>query len=354
MPDLAPDQAALSKAASEAGAAAAAPLVSVVIPAHNAAATIGETIASVLGQTYRNFEILVVDDGSSDGTAELVARQAGPLRLVRQANQGLAAARRAGMERAQGQLIAWLDADDRYRPSMLAGQVAVLQARPEVVAVSTLFEAFDHAGARPDVSLTSYYSRLAGGPASLAALYPETSTLALADLDLAYRVGRLYPELLLGNVVHPPTLMFRRSAIARAGLPEPSLASGPDYHYLIRLARCGAFALILEPLLDYRLSPGQRSASANLGQIQRGIVTVLERALAEDPAVWSQFGPHLRRRLADVYGASANAVADTAKADALRWLAKAWRHGQRPDLPTLAKLALPRQAIRLVRRLRHS
>lgn len=107
------------------------PLVSVIITAWNMEAWIAETLESVLAQTYPRVEIVVVDDGSSDGTPAILAGYAGRIRTFRQANQGLAAARNAGIGISRGEYLAFLDADDLWAPDKLAVQMAVAARHPE-------------------------------------------------------------------------------------------------------------------------------------------------------------------------------------------------------------------------------
>jgi glycosyltransferase involved in cell wall biosynthesis len=104
--------------------AAGAPTVSVIIPAYNAAGFVSRAIESALAQTHPPLEILVIDDGSKDATSEVVARFAPPVRLLRQPNGGPAAARNHGAREARGEWLAFLDADDRWLPEKLAGQLA--------------------------------------------------------------------------------------------------------------------------------------------------------------------------------------------------------------------------------------
>jgi glycosyltransferase involved in cell wall biosynthesis len=116
-----------------------APLVSVIIPAYNAGRYLRLTLASVQGQTYRNLEILVVDDGSNDSTVQIVeeaARTDGRIRLIRQNNLGVAIARNTALAQARGEFVAPLDADDVWHPQNLAFQVAALQKAGPDVAVS--------------------------------------------------------------------------------------------------------------------------------------------------------------------------------------------------------------------------
>ena len=95
------------------------PRVSVVIPAYNQAKYLGDAIQSVLSQTYRDFEIIVVDDGSTDDTPLVVSQLGGNLHYIRQTNQGLAGARNTGIRNAKGSYIALLDSDDIWLPEFL-------------------------------------------------------------------------------------------------------------------------------------------------------------------------------------------------------------------------------------------
>ena len=102
--------------------------VSVIVPAYNAAATIAGTVESVFAQTFRDFELIVVDDGSTVRTREILAGFGDRVRLIEQHNNGPAAARNAGARLASGEYLAFLDADDLWRPTMLARAVAELDA----------------------------------------------------------------------------------------------------------------------------------------------------------------------------------------------------------------------------------
>jgi len=147
-------------------------LVSVIIPAFNAAATIIETLASVAAQTHRQLEILVIDDGSTDATAALVeafGTHEPRLTLLRQANAGVAAARNAGLAHANGAYAAWLDADDLWHPAKVAQQLAVFAASATPLGlVYTGYRLIDMHGriipnfrTLADVSGNSFYRQIA-------------------------------------------------------------------------------------------------------------------------------------------------------------------------------------------------
>lgn len=108
------------------------PLISCIVPVYNGERYLSEALDSILGQTYRPLEIVVVDDGSTDETAAVVARYGERVRYLRQPNAGAPAARNRGLSATRAQFVAFLDADDRWHPKKLAWQMARFRARPEL------------------------------------------------------------------------------------------------------------------------------------------------------------------------------------------------------------------------------
>src|SRR5258705_8394034 len=108
-----------------------APLVSVVVTTYNHAPYILAALQSVLDQTWRDYELLVVDDGSTDGTLDQISRCRGPISLIAQKGRGVAGSRNTGIRQARGELLAFLDGDDLWEPDKLAHQVAAAQEHPD-------------------------------------------------------------------------------------------------------------------------------------------------------------------------------------------------------------------------------
>lgn len=121
------------------------PSISVVIPVYNGVKYLGAALDSVLAQTVPPLEVLVVDDGSEDGSAELAESYPAPVRVLRRPHRGLAATRNAGCQAARGSLMAFLDADDLWHPQKLEAQLAALRADPQADIAFTLLEQFDDA-----------------------------------------------------------------------------------------------------------------------------------------------------------------------------------------------------------------
>lgn len=208
------------------------PRVSFVIPSYNAAATIRATIESVLCQTYRDFEVLVVDDGSTDKTAPVVRSFGHDVRYLYQPNQGLAAARNTGIRATTGEVLVLLDADDMWMPDLLERQVTILKAQPEIDGVYAWVQLVDEDGVPlPDQMRT----RLNG--------------------DIIRRL------LLGGNSVLFSMLAVRRSVFDRVGLFDPVFRQAQDWDMTLRMAVAGVrLACIPQPLVLRRLHVHNLSA----------------------------------------------------------------------------------------------
>lgn len=194
------------------------PLVSVVMPSFNDARFVGEALDSILAQTYPEIEIIVVDDGSTDTTCDIVAGYGSRVRLIRQANQGSAVARNAGIRAAQGHYVAFLDADDCWHPEKLRLQVDAMQAQGYAMAYSRFIVwAPDEAGRfTPAVEQFSAIRK------------PPAKPLV---------TGWVYTALLMDCIVWTSTVIVERSALLAAGLFDPQLRKGQDYDLWLRLSR---------------------------------------------------------------------------------------------------------------------
>lgn len=262
------------------------PSVSIIIPAYNASAHIVETLESVFAQHYEPMEIIVVDDGSSDGTAELVAKAYPSVRVIRKQNGGAASARNAGIRIATGDYIAFLDADDFWLPGKLHAQYRYFQAHPEVRLLCTDFAVWR---------------------ANEHGFFAPPSTLAIDDsicddeIDVT-RSGWLYHKLLMDCTVWTSTVMMHRSLVEEVGEFDESLRLGQDYDYWLRASRTTPIGTLQRPFAFYRQHPEsatKRGASVNYGAI------ILSNALQK----WGTSSPNgesiprqqVLKRIADIH-----------------------------------------------------
>ena len=193
-----------------------APAVSVIVPLYNGARFVGEALRSVLSQEYSPLEILVVDDGSTDGGAELVAQEFPGVRRLRLGHAGLSAARNAGLEQAGGAWIGFLDADDLWAPGKLSLQTGWLAAHPDQEAL------FGH--------VRQFYT-------------PEDAD----ELRTSYRFSR---EVLPG--IHPDTILVSAAAVRRIGPFDTGVAMGEFLDWFARAQEAGLAYGVLPDVLAFR------------------------------------------------------------------------------------------------------
>ena len=220
------------------------PRVTVVVPAFNAAAFIAATLNSVLTGRQQDLEICVIDDGSTDATAEVASgcgpiggsslASSGKVRVLRQSNRGLSVSRNRGIEQSDSDFVALLDADDLWHPAKLDLQLAVLDAQPETGLCYSEFFAWD--GLSPPAFVKDLDTRL--------------------DDSLS---GWIYPKMLLTNYVLPSSSVFRRSALQTLGPLLCDDQQTDDWEYTVRASRLFPFAKLAAPLVAYRQSPGSLS-----------------------------------------------------------------------------------------------
>jgi glycosyltransferase involved in cell wall biosynthesis len=335
------------------------PLVSVVIPAYNAASTLAETLDSVLAQTYPTLEVVVVDDGSKDDTPQVLERYAGRVRAIRQPNGGLAAARNAGCRAAQGEFIALLDADDVCMPERIGVQVGFLRAHPDVLLCSSEFSAFDARGEVAPRYAARYYSRLGRarhGPADFFAQHQSMDlTLWCASPRTAeVYTGTVYPAIALGNFVHPPTVMFRRGVLAQAGFFDETIRNACDWEWLVRAARLGPFGYIDHPLLRYRLLETSMSGPRHRLTLYQDVLANLRRFAQADPSLATNSPRAYRGAIGAAQLNVAEALAESQPWRALALLAGAATRGAmgRAWWRNAARALAPAPVIRRIRAVR--
>jgi len=238
--------------------------VTVVIPAWNRAREVGEAVASVRAQRRQPAEILVVDDGSTDDTAG-AAERAGA-RVLRQANQGVSAARNAGIRAAGQDWIALLDSDDLWEPDRLSRQWEALALAPDVGLLFSDHAVFDDSG-------VVVPSALAERPA-----YDRAERIELAPGVCRLDGGSLGRAMFGGNLIKPSTMLVRRDLLLEVGLFDPTFGHAEDRELGLRLLARTDAVLVERPLVRYRAHPG--GASTDALRMTLGAVTVADRVLA--------------------------------------------------------------------------
>jgi glycosyltransferase involved in cell wall biosynthesis len=265
--------------------------VSLIIATFNHGRFLAEALDSALAQTLKDVEVIVVDDGSTDETLSVLARYADRVRVIRQPNRGLAAARNTGLAAARGTYVSFLDADDVVMPTKLAEQAAVLEATPtlgwtycdvliETVATGNEMRASERFG---------YDARM---------------------LD-----GWLFPELIHGNFIPAIAPLVRRTVLAAVGAFDDRLTALEDWDLWLRLSLIAEARYSPAVLVRYRVHPG--GMSEDRSRMDRNRFRVLDKLCRVRPAAVEGLGAVGRRIIADTHnwlGKEAYARGDWAEA----------------------------------------
>ncbi len=286
-------------------------LVSVVIPTFNRAYCLARTLDSVLAQTHADLEALVIDDGSTDGTRELIQDRyaAEPrVRYIQQENRGVAAARNHGIRMARGDFVALLDSDDIWQPWKIELQLRCIQQYPELGMVWTDMEAIDPSGhVFNRAYIRTMYSAYALFPE--VELFPDSVPLhsfapSMAGIvgDASLRMGMIFSQMIMGNLVHTSTVLIRRERLAKVKAFDETLRySGEDYDFHLRTCRFGPVGFVDLPAIQYQRGMPDRLTRSEYRihtatNFLRTIAPLIESARAEI---------HLPRRM--IHGALADA-----------------------------------------------
>ncbi|HNY26578.1 MAG TPA: glycosyltransferase family 2 protein [Candidatus Sumerlaeota bacterium] len=244
------------------------PLVSIIIPAYNSAAFITRAIQSALDQDYPNKEIVVVNDGSTDNTQQVLDAFGSKIRVFNQSNAGAAAARNTGIEQSQGDFIAFLDSDDEWLPGRLSKCVQPM---------------LDF----PDVGLTFCHSirRFPDGHEDIR--------------GQAFDRIRIYPRLIWPSYYQcTPASTVRRSVLDKTGLFNPALPSREDQDLWIRIEEHARVLEVPEPLVVVHVRATSLSKTLGTDEVEEAYFSILEQAFVRTP---DRYEPHRRTIYADAW-----------------------------------------------------
>jgi len=265
-------------------------LVSVIIPTYNRAHCLGRAVASALDQTHHAVEVIIVDDGSTDGTRDLVLQNYGAdqrVRYIYQDNQGVAASRNTALRAARGDFVAFLDSDDVWKPWKLELQLACLRLLPHIGMIWTDMEAL---GPEGTVTSRHYLRQMYAGnyrwftneelfserhPVPVIAGVP-----ALAQATLY--AGDIFSQMVMGNLVHTSTVLLRRDRFERVGgFDEVLRQSGEDYDFHLRTCREGPVGFVDIETISYQTGMSDQLVRDSYW-LARNFLRTVTRTLEQD------------------------------------------------------------------------
>jgi glycosyltransferase involved in cell wall biosynthesis len=249
------------------------PRVSVIVPTYDRAELVGETLDSIWAQTFHDYETIVVDDGSTDKTAELLAAFGNRIACRRIEHAGQGTARNAGLEIARGECIAFLDSDDLWQQDFLEKMIQALDLNPRAGFVFCDYATFDEQG----------LVRCAGMP-------PK------------YKLrGRLFGALLESDFICTGAILIRRGCFERVGGFDPRLPPVEDWDMWLRLAREYDAGYVDEPLVQIRL--GESNASRNPAVVYPLNLQVLAKLRRDFPDEARLYRPVMQRQATNFHRA---------------------------------------------------
>ena len=341
-------------------------LVSVIIPTFNRVYCIARAINSVLVQSYSNIEVIVVDDGSTDNTRELIQDlYAEDQRLIylAQENTGVAGARNAGFAVAQGDFVALLDSDDMWMPWKLELQIACLQRYPEVGMVWTDMEAVNAHG---NVFEPRYIRKMYSGYENFAIdelfsiqhklrdVAPFKPELRAKIGEESFYTGYIFSHMVMGSLVHTSTVVLRRERLTKVGgFNEDLKYSGEDFDFHLRVCREGLVGFIDLPTIQYQhgMSDALTRPEYTLHIANNFLKTILP-IIENDRYAIKLPDTTIRAVLADAYSWRAEAQVNIGETKAAResvWTSLRYNMWQPHILKTLVSAYLPKSILFLLR-----
>lgn len=286
-------------------------LVSIILPTYNRAYCLPDTMTSLLNQTYTNYEIIVIDDESTDNTAELFATRYAnhpKIKYLTRKNGGCGAARNTGLEVAQGEFIAICDSDDLWEPWKLEVQIACLKQLPEVGLIWTDLSAVDPSGkvvhehyAKVGYTLWSKFS--------MDELFHKSLRLDTfchqppnAAKDSTVYVGNLLTPMMLDAMINIPTQIVRKTIFDQIGVFDASMRAGEDYDFNLRVCAIAPVAFVDVPSIAYRIGAADQLTRPELYAEQaRNCLTSIQPMIKNRRDQIKLSNSELRKLLASKY-----------------------------------------------------
>ena len=281
------------------------PMVSAVIPLYNCAQYVSHAVESVLSQGVANLEVIVVDDGSTDGSVQALAAFRDRIEVIEQENQGAAAARNRGVQAARGKYLAFLDADDLWHPGRLAAQLAALEEFPRAGISITDFTVHDPSGCIRDRAGIRWKYRVVKDEHETPwnRLFNDQRPVQWRSADglvHEYTVyfGQVAGWLFRGNFFNTSSVLVRRDAFVNAGGFDESLDTEEDYDCWLKITREWPALFIDAPLVAFRRRPDQLTRPEQLERVLRNALLVVRRAAQEESGALG--GAEVSKRIASL------------------------------------------------------
>ena len=239
-------------------------LVTVIIPAYNCANCISYAIESVLNQTHKRYELIIVDDGSTDNTSEIVLKYKDKIKYVYQDNGGVSRARNTGIKISNGEYIGFLDADDVWDNNKLEIQLKAFGIQPDVGLIFSDFRQTINNKVLNDRHYEDTFNIFKEYNYKICKLFDYKSSIVLTDKEIMYYWGNIYTYLFLGNFILPSSVLFKKTCLDKVGLLNEEYRVAEETEYFLRFSKYFMIGYVNYPLLCYEIpKPDNLSGKKN-------------------------------------------------------------------------------------------
>lgn len=283
--------------------------VSIIIPTYNRENYICQAIESALAQTIEDIEIIVVDDGSTDGTKSKIKKYQDKIRYIYTENSGCANARNIGLKEAAGQYISFLDSDDLYYPEKTAIQSEMLDRHNDIGMVYTEFSAFDDNGFWDEYHIKKYHSAYRNNTFGYDDIFKQQITArdagiqAIKNKNIKIYTGNIFEQYFNQIIVFTNSIMFRKEILNDIGFQNDKFGLFHDHEFVMRICKKNKCAFIEMPTYKLRYHNGQISGIPNNCDIktvikkQTDLIKVLEAHGIEDEYFYRNNKSKVNKRL---------------------------------------------------------
>lgn len=265
------------------------PSVSVIIPTYNSAKFVVGTINSVLSQTLKDIEIIVVDDGSTDNTQSVIEPIREKIQYIRTDNKGPAHARNVGMKAAMGKYVAFLDADDLYLPHKLELEVSFIEAHPEVKIVATEVSSLIGDTVAEEYHLRSYHGIYRRKGWTYEDVFPIHGkfTCKAVSTPIPFYIGDIFRYVLQGPMLMSNTILFPREILQTVGYFNEAYRLADEYELIVRICKHYQAAFLNIPTYLYLYHDNQISMVGSQKNRERKLTQIeIEKAFLETVLDW--------------------------------------------------------------------
>lgn len=278
-------------------------LITVVIPAYKCENVISSAIESVLCQTYNNYELIVVDDGSPDNTVEVIKKYQDRLTYIFQENGGVSKARNTGIKYSNGEYIAFLDADDRWDNNKLELQMELFNRHPEVNMVFSGFWNTTNGIILKNKSYKDAFNFFKEYGYDAEDIFKSKLSFDIKGKSIEYYFGNIYEYLFLGNFILPSSVILKKQSLIRTGLFNEKFRVAEETDYFLKFSKQNVIGFVNCPLVYYESPCSENlSGKSNMESLMKNALKIQIDSFVSNFNLTNNRAIHYYKGISKTYG----------------------------------------------------